>query len=83
MKKFNTQIENAFEQKKCTNLLILGDVNLCADIDRWHSPKFFNKKVATTKKTDFKAKWVKIGLQKQLWYPHKQTFLKWIFVSGR
>ena len=44
MEKFNTQIENAFEQKKCTNLLILGDANLCAD--RWHSPKFLNKKVA-------------------------------------
>ena len=44
MNKFNIQIENAFEQKKCANLLILGDANFCAD--RWHSPKFLNKKVA-------------------------------------
>ena len=30
--------------KKGTNIIILGDANLCAD--RWHFPKFVNKKFA-------------------------------------
>ena len=44
IKVFNSQIEQAFEQKIKMNMMILGDANLCAN--KWFSTKFLNKNVA-------------------------------------
>ena len=55
IKVFNSQIEQAFEQKIKMNMMILGDANLCAD--KWFYTKFLNKKCGKSTTTYLVKVW--------------------------